>query len=538
MNEISSYDRLKLLDEQAQKLAIEKSLVLTKAFQSDNVDEIYKAQQYLQKLNSAQTVTPANGQAKSLIFDPFDGAGSMGYYHKPAQLSFDMLRAMAKAPIISSIIKTRKNQVADFCVPQKDKYSSGFVIEPVKFDARYDDIDELSDQDKRVIEVLTEFLIDCAEEEHKWDLKDFDEFVRMVVEDSLVLDQATFEVIRTRGGDIVKFFPTDSATMRIADSYDNVNNIDREDKKINGVYPSYVQLYQGKIINEYYPWELCFGVRNPNTSIQSNGYGQSELEILIANVTAQLNSDAYNNKFFRNGTAPKGALMVKNSGGINRDKIAELRREWDAMMSGVNNMHKTPILDADKVEWVDMQKSNRDMEFSTFQEYLIKVSCANYTISPEEIGFPLQGSKSGNSLGSKEGGKEEKEYSKEKGLKPLLKSIQKWINKLVIGPKSNFQYRLRFAGIDTDDSKEEEERLQKAVTLYMTVDEVRKIKGLDPLPDGQGKMVLNQIMVQQQQNELIQQQGQNPFTYNDQQDDNNPFAKALQDFWVKEMITK
>ena len=35
---------------------------------------------------------------------------------------------MSKTPIINSIIKTRKNQVADFAEPQENKYSTGFVV--------------------------------------------------------------------------------------------------------------------------------------------------------------------------------------------------------------------------------------------------------------------------------------------------------------------------------------------------------------------------------------------------------------------------
>ena len=39
---------------------------------------------------------------------------------------------MSKTPIVNSIIKTRKNQVADFAEPQEDKYSNGFVVRKKK----------------------------------------------------------------------------------------------------------------------------------------------------------------------------------------------------------------------------------------------------------------------------------------------------------------------------------------------------------------------------------------------------------------------
>lgn len=526
MAKILLSNNLDNLDERQAKLAIEKQLLLQKALTSTDVDDIYKAQQYLRKTNKPQ-VQPLVDTHKSIVMDPFEVSTSFGYYQKMTQISFEILRGMAKTPLINAIITTRKDQVADFCVPQPDKYSPGYVIK--KRGQNQTDKD-LTDQEKREIDILIKFLTDLADDDDIYDLDDFDAFIRKIVGDSLTLDQAAFEVVFNRSGIPTQVLAVDGATIRIADSYDNENNIKNGDTPINGYYPSYVQIYQNAIINEYYPWELCFGVRNPNSSIQANGYGTSELEILLNTVSSMLNTDAYNSKFFRNGTAPKGALMVKNQGGLNRDKIAELRKEWTAMMSGVDNMHKTPILDAEKVEWVDLYKSNREMEFSKYQEYLIKVACAVYKISPEEIGFPLQGSE-GNGLGSKEGGEQEKVYSKEKGLKPLLKSVQTWINRLIIYPKTKGKYELQFVGMGVESSASEEERLVKAVSTYMTPNEVRAVKGMDPI-DG-GDIILSPIMVQMKQLEqnkqmMITQDAQKP-----QEDDkvNKAFEQAAIEFW-------
>jgi HK97 family phage portal protein len=299
-----------------------------------------------------------------------------------------------------------------------------------------------------------------------------------------------------------------------------------------------------QIAAEFYPWELCFGVRNPSTNIRANGYGRSELEDLISTITSMLNADSYNGKFFRHGSAPKGALLVKK-GNLNPDKVAQLRRDWNAMLSGVENMHKTPVLDAESVEWLDLQKNNRDMEFSKFQEYLIKVACAIYKISPEEIGFTLEGSKGG--LGGSDSGKEEKKYSMDKGLKPLLTAIEGWINKYIIGPKTGWQYEFKFVGIDVESAKEEEDRLAQAVTTYMEVNEVRKARGLKPKKGYD--IILNPIISQmrqmEQQSEMDQQQGQqekedqnkvntNPFM-DEENEANNPFAKSFNEWWNLEM---
>lgn len=362
-----------------------------------------------------------------------------------------------------------------------------------------------------------------------------------------------FEIVPYRNLEPYAFCAVDSATFRFADSYDNETNIDQS-KKINGEYPSYVQLYMNQIHQEYYPWEICFGIRNPQTNIRSNGYGRCELEDLITTVTAQLNADRYNYGFFRHGSAPKGMLMVKKPGAaLNNDRISEFRRNWNAMLAGAENAHKTPILDAEGFEWIDLQKNNRDMEFFKYIEYLVKVSCAVYTISPEEIGFSLEGS-GANKLGS-DSGEAEKSYSLAKGLKPLLVNFQQWINDYLIGPKTNHKFEFKFVGMQVETPKEEEERLAKAVTLYLTPDEVRKAKGLKPLLNGMGKFPLNPIISQkmmmdsqiQQQGQQFDQEQQGKQEEQDQQDfDNtnpflkaekdNPFVNSFNEFVNKEMV--
>ncbi len=125
--------------------------------------------------------------------------------------------------------------------------------------------------------------------------------------------------------------------MRIAASYDNVNNIEGLEK-IKGEYPSYVQLYQHRPARLFYPWEMMWGVRNPQTSIYQNNYGRCELEDLVTTVTGIVNADRYNSGFFRQGSAPKGMLMVKKPGAaLDGDRLAEFRRSWNAMIAGVGN---------------------------------------------------------------------------------------------------------------------------------------------------------------------------------------------------------
>jgi hypothetical protein len=75
--------------------------------------------------------------------------------------------------------------------------------------------------------------------------------------------------------------------------------------------------------------------------------------------------------------------------------LQQFKQQWQAMISGVMQSWKTPVVEAD-VDWIDLQKNNRDMEYSSWMEYLIKLACAIYSIDPTEIGWDISRS-NGNS---------------------------------------------------------------------------------------------------------------------------------------------
>lgn len=522
------------IQEEKEKLRIQEQLALEKAFKSNSVNEIMKAQSYLKTIEKRQET-----ESKSILVDPLALQTSSGYKDKPWSLSYDVLRGMARTHVVKAIIETRKDQVSSFCVPQKDKYSTGFIIQKKqKFSLQKQEV-KLTKKDEQRIEDLINFLLGCGNTENFWHADTFDIFIGKVLGDSLTLDQATFECVRNRKGELIEFFATDAGTFRVADSYDDDFRDVRRQKEVEvkGYTPSHVQVYMNNIVSEFYPWELCFGVRNPNTDIRLNGYGRSELEDMIQTVTAILNSDLYNANFFKVGSSPKGIL--KYSGNINQNTVEDFRRQWIAQVSGVMNMHKIPIINADKLDFINTHVPNKDMEFSKYQEFLIKISCALYKIDPSEIGFPMSGS--ADSKPMFEGNNEARlKYSRDKGLKPLLKKIEFWINKWIIW-QLDPTYEFRFVGIEDEKNEKDEldQDIQK-IANFQTVNEIRSKWNLDEIEGGD--IILNPTFTQAK---MMAQQGNqdsnaamdqmnggeednsNPFTGQDNQDDNNPFIKAL-----------
>ena len=304
----------------------------------------------------------------------------------------------------------------------------------------------------------------------------------------------TFEIIRNRRGKVESFIATDASTFRVADSffekdYDNAffsrNGAgvwqDKSDfgPKIKGYYPAYVQIYQNAKVNEFYPWELCFGVRNPSTSIHANGYGCSELEDLINVVTSMLWGDEYNRRFFSQGSAPKGLLRIKGTN--NEAALQQFKQQWQSMITGVMQGWKTPVVEAD-VDWIDLQKNNRDMEYTSWMEYLIKIACAIYSIDPTEIGWDI--SRSGGNSGLFEGSQAERlQHSKDKGLYPLLKFIQRKLNKYIV-EQINPDFELVFMGLNGMTIDDELDMDIKKVNSFQTLNEIREKWELEPLEGG------------------------------------------------------
>jgi hypothetical protein len=516
-----------------QKLEAKQMVLLQKALTSESPNDIIKANQVLNLIENKKIGI----EPKAFFIDPLQFNANLGYKDKMFSLTYTTLQRMAKTPIINSIIKTRKNQVADFAEPQEDKYSTGFVIRKKHRDGV---LSEMTKQEKKQAYEIAEFLMRGGKESG-WDVDDFDTFIRKIVQDSLTYDQMTFEIIRNRRGDIDRFIATDASTFRIADSffkedYDlpffskrgGTTWSDDNDygKKEHGYYPAYVQVYQNCKVNEFYPWELCFGVRNPSTSIYANGYGCSELEDLINVVTSMLWGDEYNRRFFSQGSAPKGLLRIK---GVNNEAaLQQFRQQWQSMISGVMQSWKTPVVEAD-VDWIDLQKNNRDMEYNAWMEYLIKQACAIYSIDPSEIGWDI--SRSGGNSGLFEGSQAERlQHSKDKGLYPLLKFIQRKLNKYII-EQINPDFELVFMGLNGMTIEQELDMDIKKLNSFQTINEIREKWELKPLE--LGDMPENSIYYQAkaaQQNQQMMMGGgmqdggeeENPFDeYADEEE--NPF---------------
>jgi hypothetical protein len=430
---------------------------------------------------------------KALLYDPFSVVDQLGYKDRPSGITYHTLAEMSRrVPVVAAIVQTRVNEVANFAVLQPEDREPGFQI------VLRDSEKSPSKKEKQRADDIARWLLNTGSSQSL--AKDtFETFLRKLTRDSLIYDQACFEVVPNRKHEPADFYAVDSATIRIADLPPGAD-IGGDQNQAR-----YVQIYDNVVIADFAIHELCFGVRNPRTGIRLNGYGFSELEMLITTITAMLWAFEYNRKFFSQGSATKGVLNFKGS--IPDEKLSSFRRHWYAMISGAQNAWRTPITNAEELQWISLHASNRDMEYSAFFDFLIKICSGVYQIDPGQFNFSY--GNTGQSQQMFQAPAESRvKHSKDRGLRPLLRSFGTWINRYLIWPIDP-DYELEFVGLNPRDASEVIDQEKKQVTYKMTVDELRAMDDLPPMKDGKGDCILDPTWLQfAQAKDMEAQQGE------------------------------
>jgi hypothetical protein len=423
----------------------------------------------------------ATADPKALFWDPFAIIEQLGYKDRPSQITYGTLKAMAwKVPIIHSIIQTRVNQVAAFSRVQHDRYQLGFRVK------MRDTEKEPQKADRLWIKEMETVLTRTGVTDNPRGRDGFKEFLKKLAWDSLVYDQMCFEVVPNRKGQPAEWYAVDAATIRRADTTSTFIDEDKLDTV------RFVQIYDGLVIAEYTQEEMCFGVRNPRTDIKLFGYGVSELEMLIPAVTSLLYAWEYNQRFFSQGSAAKGIINFK--GTVPEVQLQQFRRHWYQMISGVENSWRTPITNAEDLQYVNLQQSSRDMEFNAWMDFLIKVSCAMYSMDPAELNFKYGNTGQKSSM-NEANNKEKITESKERGLRPMLRFMEDAINQHLIWPISE-DFEFAFVGLDALTRKDHMDLAEQQSRTYLTIDEIRAQDDMEPLPDGKGEVILNPVYLQ------------------------------------------
>ena len=373
-----------------------------------------------------QKAEPSSGQAdlpgppayepEALVWDPYSLVEQLGYRQKPSNITYQTLERMFwQLPILGAIRKTRVDQVASFCQSQRPPHEPGFRVRLREMTREPTPLEK-----KRMLE-MEQLISHTGYTDDPRSRDSFETLTRKLLYDSMTYDQMNMEIVPDAKGIPSTWYAVDASTVRLADTTSL-----HADTSVDNIYA--VQVYDDIIINEFNRKELTFTVRNPRTSIKAYGYGTSEAEMMVSTITYLLWGLQYNGNQFSQGNVSKGLLNIKGS--IPERQLRAFRRQWYNMVNGVENAFRTPIINAEDVEWINMHASNREMEYGQWLDFLIKVACAIYAIDPIEINFKYGSGGQKSMIDAPN--KSKIVESKTKGLAPLLRYLENMINENII----------------------------------------------------------------------------------------------------------
>ncbi len=478
-------------------------------------------------------------ERQSIDFDDKEYENSQGWREKIGPVGFDFLKEIASSSIFTAISLRRINEIAAFCHPQRSKYDIGYAIK------MRDENKEAGDTEKKEIKEIIEFINNTGYEKGREKItkqsRTLEEFVRLIVNDRLKYNQISFERVPfqyTKKGEfkLHSFYYTPSNSIKYAIpkkeskealkssvNPDYFKDPDKIKKRIDSFKDDdlyYVQVKEGRIINVFDHNELALIQGNLNGDLDNNGYCKGELELAINMISGHVFAETHNRVYFTQGFSNKGILVIKKK--MARRDMDRFKQHFRQQMQGTSNAFRVPIVSNTEIQWVSFQADAKDMEWKEWMYYLIRLICACFQMSPQEINFDITRD-TGPSL-SDGGGRHREILSmfKETGIRPLLRWLANIINREIIRYYNSEYYKkyvFEFVGIDAEQRNDEIERLCKEIQNYKTVNEARKELDMEKIENGD--IILNgaylQYLGMKQQQSMM---GGMP-SYNDESEDEN-----------------
>ena len=457
-------------------------------------------------LAAAPLSIKADKQPDAKTLDPMDSWNMVdpalwGDAHpgtKRQALTFEQLDGMARVPLVNAIIGARVHQASEYAVPQRSKFEVGYVFE------LRDPRQQMSEAAQKRAAELGRWLFTCGDPRLR-EMNTFENWIKTSTWDSMLYDQLCTEIVYDWNGKPAGFLPVDARTIRRAQP----SQKNRANMKAG--LPGYVQIMNNRQVAKWDSDEFVFGIRNPRADVRVNGYGYPELEKAAQVIDQLINTMNYNASNFTNGIHTAGILALTSA--MDEKKFKQYERHIRAMMSGAQNANRAVIMQLDPVmkdavNWLNVTNTNKEMEYSKWISFLLKVVCASFQMDPAEVGM----TEDQNSNLNQSGPGERIASSKERGLRPYLRFLQNLLNFKIIH-KLDDDFELRLIGFDEATEARKLDYYNKAVRAVMTLNEARAEVGRAPLTSpaaSNGPMdgvfqSADQYAVQQAQMQLQQQ---------------------------------
>jgi hypothetical protein len=379
-------------------------------------------------------------------------------------------RVSEKAWVLNLCIQNLTKKIRPYLKPATEENQRGFKI---KHKGAAEKKRDMTDAEKKAAQALEEFFLHTGDVKDKKRKDDLDKYTTKILRDICQLDQIAAELQRTQGGEVCAFWAVDAATVEVALP---------ESEDATGV--SYAQVIDRIPYAYYAPDEFIFDCMNPRTDIEKAGYGYSIVEQSIDLITSAINTFMYNAGFFTENKLPRGILLL--NGDADTDEVEDIEDYISNLLSGPpSSQWKIPIIPSGKdkssdssgrrFEWVNLQGTNKEMEFGNWFDLQLSGVVGMFGFSMEDLGLHSQ--KSQPLIGVDTSPKQE--ASKSLVLGDMLGFLQKHFNQIL--EYKNPAFAFEFVGYEKDDPRLMMDIDKSEVETHKTLNEKRAEKGLEPL---------------------------------------------------------
>lgn len=360
---------------------------------------------------------------------------------------FAELRAFSNVELVRLAIETRKDQVErlDWRIkPRGDGWIGGdaFSGPPGGSDARITNLETFWRRPDGVTPFAT--------------------WLRLALEDLLVLDAPAFERRRSRAGGLIGLdvIPGDTIHPMV----DDTGRRPRGPAEV-----AYQQVIKGVAWANLTNADLIYAPRNPRPN---HNYGFSPVEQIVVTINTVMRRQAAQLAYFTEGNTPAG--LLNGPEGWSPDQIRDMQAWLDARLSG-------QTAEQAKLLWVPSGTRYQAFKDSPikddFDEWLARLVAFAFSLPPTPFIRQMNRGTAG----------EDQDRSLEEGLEP----IKLWAKRLIDGviqdeqgcPDLEFAWKDAVAVDPSAQATIDDLSLRNGSA---TIDEVRARRGMAPLPNGQG----------------------------------------------------
>jgi hypothetical protein len=350
-------------------------------------------------------------------------------------VGFPQMRALADAyDFLRLVIETRKDQVC--CMK--------WTVRP---------IDPKQKPDDRCRQI--EAFLAMPDQEHNWST-----WLRMLLEDMLVLDAATIYPRMTRGGGLYALELVDGATVRRV--------IDATGRTPLPPDPAYQQIIKGLPAVNYSRDELFYLPRNKRTN---RVYGYSPVEQIIVTTNIALRRQVSQLQYFTEGNIPEAMVGVPET--WNPDQIRMFQNYWDEMLEGNTGARRRAKFIPGGM---DIHETRPNLLKDEFDEWLVRLICFAFGVNPNNMIAQV----------NRATAEVNKASADEEGLTPVLQWVKSVIDPIIarafLAPDLHFEFSQRK---ELDPLTQAQVHKTYIDARVLTADEVRDELGRDPLTDEQ-----------------------------------------------------